>query len=144
MQNQVVVNTDGGARGNPGPAACAFVIKKDGNTLFKDSRFLGNATNNQAEYQGAIMALMYLSDHAKDFSGMEILFILDSELVARQLAGEYKTKNADLKNLLATAKLLEKKINANIFYHVTSREKNKSADFLVNEELDKQLEISRY
>lgn len=143
MQNQVVVNTDGGARGNPGPAACAFVIKRGGDVLFKNSRFLGNATNNQAEYQGAIMALSYLSEHSKDFSAMEIVFILDSELVARQLAGKYKTKNAELKSLLATAKLLEKKINANIFYHVTSREKNKTADFLVNEELDKQLGVSR-
>jgi len=144
MQNQVVVNTDGGARGNPGPAACAFVIRKGADVIFKNSRFLGNATNNHAEYQGVIMALLYLSENAKDFSGMEIVFILDSELVARQLAGEYKTKNADLKNLLATAKLLEKKLNANIFYHVTSREKNKTADFLVNKELDNQQGVSRY
>jgi len=144
MDKRITVNTDGGARGNPGPAACAFVIRSEGEILFKDSKFLGKATNNQAEYQGVVMALRYLSENASSFSGMEIVFILDSQLVARQLAGEYKTKSPDLKNLLANAKLLERKIKAKIFYTVTSREKNKYADFLVNEELDGQEKISRY
>jgi ribonuclease HI len=144
MSGKLIVNTDGGARGNPGPAACAFVIKKDGQMIFKDSKFLGTTTNNQAEYQGVIMALSYLSENPKNFSDSEIVFILDSELVARQLAGEYKTKNKDLKNLLAVAKTLEKKLKAKISYTVTSREKNKSADFLVNKKLDEKIKISRH
>jgi len=143
MDDKVIINTDGGARGNPGPAACSFVIKEEEQILFKNSKFLGIATNNQAEYQGVIMALIYLSENVGKYSGTNIVFVLDSELVARQLAGEYKTKNPELKYLLATAKLLESKIKANIDYTVTSREKNIAADYLVNQELDKQQKISR-
>jgi ribonuclease HI len=144
MQEQLTVNTDGGARGNPGPAACAFVVSRGGKTFFKGSEFLGSATNNQAEYHGVIMALKYLSDSANIFPVKEIIFVLDSELVARQLSGIYKTKNPDLKKLLETAKLLERKIKAKIIYSETSRDKNKLADFLVNEELNRQEKISRH
>jgi ribonuclease HI len=143
MGEQLTINTDGGARGNPGPAACAFVVSKEGRTLFKDSKFLGSTTNNQAEYLAVIMALQHLAK-TNLYSDKEIIFILDSELVARQLAGEYKTKNLLLKNLLAQAKLLERKINAKIIYTVTSRDKNKIADFLVNQELDSREKISRH
>jgi len=144
METKIVINTDGGARGNPGPAACAFVIRTEGKIIYQDSKFLGVATNNQAEYHGVLTALLYLSENKKNFSGKTIVFILDSELVARQLSGEYKTKNPDLKMLLAKAKVLEKNIKAIFFYTVTSREKNRTADFLVNQELDEKEKISRY
>jgi len=144
MEEVRTVNTDGGARGNPGPAACAFVIRKNNKTLYSGSKYLGTTTNNQAEYQGVIQALLYLSENYEKYFVKEIIFILDSELVARQLAGEYKTKNLNLMELLATAKHLERKIKANIIYTVTSRGRNIQADFLVNKELDSQKKISRY
>ena len=135
---KIIVNTDGGARGNPGPAACAFVVSEKGKVIYKSSKFLGVTTNNQAEYQGVLFALEHLSQDQNIFFEKQIIFILDSELVARQLAGEYKTKNPELINLLTKAKLFERKIKAKIFYTVTSREKNKTADFLVNQQLDSQ------
>lgn len=144
METKIVINTDGGARGNPGPAACAFVIRTEGKIIYKDSKFLGVSTNNQAEYHGVLTALLYLSENKEKFSGKNIVFILDSELVARQLSGEYKTKNLELKTLLAKAKVLEKNIKARFIYTVTSREKNRTADFLVNQELDEKEKISRY
>jgi ribonuclease HI len=143
MSEEVIVNTDGGARGNPGPAACAFAVSVNGRTVYKTSKFLGVATNNQAEYRGAILALTYLFENPNTFSNKKIVFVLDSEVVARQLAGLYKTKEEGLKSLLTQAKLLERKIDSNISYTVTSREKNKLADFLVNQELDNSLKISR-
>lgn len=137
MMEEIIVKTDGGARGNPGPAACAFVISSQGHTISKTAKFLGTATNNQAEYQGVLLALSYLAENPQIYTNKKITFVLDSQVVGRQLAGVYKTKDADLKILLGQAKLFERKISADISYTVTSREKNKSADFLVNQELDK-------
>jgi len=137
MAEDIIINTDGGARGNPGPGACAFVITVDKGVIYKSSKYLGTTTNNQAEYGGVILALLYLAEKPEEFAGKRIIFVLDSELVARQLSGEYKTKNKDLRNRLEQAKVLEKKIKARVQYTVVSRERNKVADELVNQELDK-------
>ncbi len=127
---------DGGARGNPGPASAAFVVEKDGKVIFKNSKYLGNATNNIAEYNAAILALRWLQENPDAFSDQGVLFFLDSELVAKQLSGLYKIKNENLRNLFFTARALEKKIDKKIFYTNVSRTKNKLADFLVNKTLD--------
>lgn len=132
---QLQVFTDGGSRGNPGPAACGVAVYENINGQFKlvssFSKFLGITTNNQAEYQGVILALEKLIAH-KD---SELNFFLDSLLVVQQLKQEYKVKDKELGKLfLKVWNLLGgyKKVS---FKHVP-REKNKEADRLVNEELD--------
>ena len=134
MQNNLFVYCDGGARGNPGPAAAAIVIEKDGKVIHKESKYLGRGTNNEAEYSGVILGLEWVS---KNITGTEkITFILDSQLVANQLSGKFKVKNENLRNRYFTAKTLEKNISAEINYESVSRDRNKIADFLVNKELD--------
>ena len=97
--NQLVVYCDGGARGNPGPAATGFLIKDSrGSTLVAKGELLGRATNNVAEYQAVIKALKWLVKNGRRlFSGCqlkgEIIFFLDSQLVVNQLNGVYKIKN---------------------------------------------------
>ena len=134
MQNNLFVYCDGGARGNPGPAAAAIVIEKDGKVIHKESKYLGRGTNNEAEYSGVILGLEWVS---KNITGTEkITFILDSQLVANQLSGKFKVKNENLRNRYFTAKTLEKNISAEINYESVSRDRNKIADLLVNKELD--------
>jgi ribonuclease HI len=134
MQNTLLVYCDGGARGNPGPAAAAIVVEKDGKVIHKQSKYLGRGTNNEAEYSGAILGLEWVS---KNITGAEkITFVLDSQLVANQLSGKFKVKNENLRNRYYTAKTLEKNISAEINYASVSRDRNKIADFLVNRELD--------
>ncbi len=128
---------DGGARGNPGPASAAFVVEKGGKVIFKNSKYLGNATNNIAEYNAVILALRWLLGVSSiKYQVSSIQVFLDSELVAKQLSGLYKIKNENLRNLFFTVKTLEKKIGKEISYTNVSRTKNKLADFLVNKTLD--------
>ena len=134
MQNPLLVYCDGGARGNPGPAAAAIVVEKDGKVIHKESKYLGRGTNNEAEYSGAILGLEWVSKNLTNEG--RITFILDSQLVANQLSGKFKIKNENLRNRYFTAKTLEKKISVGIIYESVSRERNKIADFLVNKELD--------
>lgn len=129
------VYCDGGARGNPGPAAAAFVVEVNGKVVAKDAQYLGKTTNNAAEYQAAILALKWLAKNGNDLPS-EITFVHDSELIARQLAGLYKIKNEGLRNLYFSAKSLEKTINKKIKYLSVPRAHNKIADFLVNKILD--------
>lgn len=128
---------DGGARGNPGPAAAAFVAEEDGKVIYKGTKFLGTTTNNVAEYSAVILALVWLLKNSSiqhPASGIQI--ILDSELVAKQLSGKFKIKNSNLKKLFEDAKSLEKKIQVKITFSTVERSKNKLADFLVNKTLD--------
>lgn len=136
MEKQLTkIYCDGGARGNPGPAAAAFVVEMEGEIIFRDAKFLGNTTNNVAEYQAVIIALEWLRKNLKKVNE-EILFILDSELVVKQLKGIFRVKNENLRNFFFTIKEMESKINLKIFYTSVPREKNKLADFLVNNLLD--------
>jgi ribonuclease HI len=135
----LTINTDGGSRGNPGPAAIGAHASVNQETIFQLSEKIGHATNNTAEYTAVIKSLEYLLLH--QIKVISINFILDSELVVRQLNGQYKIKDANLINLniqirrliseLKNQSLLEKII----FTHVR-REQNKIADFLVNRALD--------
>lgn len=130
----LTIHTDGGSRGNPGPAACAFVSERDGKIIEERSRFLGTATNNVAEYKGVILALEWLMENKPVYD--EVLFLLDSELVVKQLTGLYKIKNPDL---LTLSKIINKHIistGIKIYFKNVPREQNKKADFLVNKELD--------
>ncbi len=139
MEDVFKIYTDGGARGNPGPAAAAFVVVKGGKVLTKESAYLGVTTNNEAEYKALLMALKWLTENQKDFKDGSVSICLDSELVVRQLTGIYKVKNENLKTLLTKAKDLEREIKIDSQYVVVRREKNKLADKLVNMKLDENL-----
>ncbi len=128
-----MVFSDGGARGNPGPAASSFVVFLDGKIVYKDSKFLGRATNNVAEYSAVVMALEWLGKNCKDSS---VTFCLDSELVVRQLMGIYKIKDKKLIEQVMRIKNLQKKFNLGIKWVHVRRSQNKIADNLVNEKLD--------
>src|SRR5512147_368085 len=96
MHAKLKTYSDGGARGNPGPAAAAFLILSDKNEIIrKESHFLGERTNNQAEYEALISAL----ESALQLGAQEIISHLDSQLVCKHLTGEYKVKNPELRKL---------------------------------------------
>jgi len=131
---RLITFTDGGSRNNPGPAACGIVIKdEEENLIDAFSEFLGTATNNEAEYGALIFALK----KAKTFlaEGGELTCYLDSELVVKQLKGEYRVKDEKMKALHARVTALKRDFDKVEFIHV-KREKNKLADELVNKELD--------
>lgn len=131
--SKVVIYTDGGARGNPGPAGAGAVIY-DGNTVLAElKRYLGEATNNVAEYEALILAL----EEAKKrkFSDNAVEVRMDSELIVKQMKGEYKVKDKNLKILHAKVRELLQDFSSVSFVHVP-REENKEADALVNEVID--------
>lgn len=133
--SELYIYTDGGARGNPGPAAIGVVVKSgDGKTLGKWGRVIGETTNNTAEYQAVLSGLGWL---IKQKVYTEIIrFHLDSQLVVRQLTGKFKIKQPHLRELFIKIKILEKKINSRIFYTEIPRRLNWEADRLVNLALD--------
>jgi len=130
------IYSDGGARGNPGPAASAFIVLDDGNVIYKDSKFLGKATNNVAEYQGVLLALAWLVNSSIQYPVSSIRFFMDSELIVHQINGHYKVKDKKLKELFLEVQAFLKKIQPKIIFKNIPRTKNKLADFLVNKTLD--------
>lgn len=130
---------DGGARGNPGPAAYGFVVYSDGSKVYEEGKFIGDTTNNVAEYSAVIAALKYISGQSANEELLTISFILDSQLVAEQLSGRWKIKNENLRKLVVTVKELERELHAKISYRNVPREQNKEADRLVNLALDNNL-----
>lgn len=133
------IETDGGARGNPGPAALGVVIKKEGQTLKKYSQFIGRATNNQAEYQAVVFGLgkAKLLFGKKQAKQMQIEFKIDSELIVKQLNHQYKIKEPDLQPLFLQVWNLILDFAQVNFQHIP-RSQNKEADRLVNQALDNQ------
>lgn len=126
------MNTDGGARGNPGPSGIGIVIRNEKKEkIFEMGTYIGKTTNNQAEYTALIEGLKAALE--RNISHLECR--LDSELIVKQMKGEYKVKNADLKVLHQTAGELALKFKKIEFSHVL-RERNHDADFLVNKALD--------
>lgn len=129
------IHTDGGARGNPGPAAIGVVIHKNGRLLHQFGLAIGKTTNNVAEYRGVIEALKYLRNVPKT-DALELLFILDSTLIVNQLNGLFKIKEPRLRELALQVKLLEQEVGGVTRYTIVRREQNREADFLVNQALD--------
>lgn len=128
----VVMYIDGGARGNPGPAARAVVVEDAaGNPLTAFSEFIGHTTNNVAEYRGLLAALDYALRHHHT----KVKVFSDSELLVRQVRGTYKVKSPDLKPLHAKAREMIDQLGEFSVEHVP-REKNQEADRLVNQALD--------
>jgi len=129
---KVVVHVDGGARGNPGPAAGATVISTpDGEVLARASRLLGVATNNVAEYRGLLLGL----ERARELGATEVEVIGDSELVAKQLNGTYKVRHPDMRPLHADALAALRQFDS-WSIRTVPREQNAEADALVNAALD--------
>jgi ribonuclease HI len=128
------VYTDGGSRGNPGPSAFAFLlVGEDGKVLLRKSRYLGEGTNNEAEYQGLIAGLQAALEMGAD----EVEVVMDSELVVRQIEGSYSVKSEKLRPLFEQASgLLGRFREARISHTPRENPMITTADSLVNEELD--------
>ena len=134
MNKKLVIFSDGGARGNPGPAAIAFLIlSKNDQLLQASSSYIGLHTNNQAEYQALIAAL----ESATTLNAEEVICHLDSELVTKQLTGEYKVKNAELRQKWKKVQELQKNFKKVTFINVPrTNSQIQQADTLVNQTLD--------
>ncbi|UAL07419.1 MAG: ribonuclease HI family protein [Candidatus Methanogranum gryphiswaldense] len=125
--------SDGGSRGNPGPAAYAIVVTKDGKIIHEHSEFLGIGTNNYAEYRGLIAGMIKAIELGAD----DVEFIMDSQLVIKQMTGEYKVKSENIKDLHADAITLSSMIPKVRFRNVRRSELLiPRADALLNIELD--------
>jgi ribonuclease HI len=124
--------TDGGARGNPGPAAAAYVIEtEDGTLLAARGEAIGVQTNNVAEYRALVAGL----EKARELGLTELEVVSDSELLVKQMRGEYKVKNEALRELSVQATRIAREVG-DVRYTAVRREHNELADRLVNEALD--------
>ena len=130
------LSTDGGARGNPGPAAFGYVLEaEDGTVLAAHGEAIGVATNNVAEYRALIAGL----EKAVEVGVRELDVISDSELLVKQMKGEYRVKNEALRDLSVQASRLSRQI-PRVRWNAVRREHNELADRLVNEALDRAMQ----
>ncbi len=134
MNQRILLYSDGGARGNPGPAAAAFIAQNpQGETLKTNSLYLGVRTNNQAEYEALLLALKY----AAELHAPEVICHLDSELVAKQVRGEYAVKNSALQELWRKVQQQKQSFPKISFLNVhRTHPVIQQADALVNKTLD--------
>ena len=153
--SEVIIYSDGGSRGNPGPAGIGAVIiekrekihlrqgyggqvkEKRDEVIHEISEYIGEATNNQAEYRALVAALKWVKENIKEISGIQCF--LDSELVVKQLNGHYKMKNSGLKELFWEIRDLILEFQGKINFHYIARAQNKQADKLVNLAIDRGL-----
>jgi probable phosphoglycerate mutase len=130
---RATLSTDGGARGNPGPAAFAYVLEaEDGHVLAAHGEAIGVATNNVAEYRALVEGLR----KAVEAGVTELEVVSDSELLVKQMRGDYRVKNAALRELSIEAARLARQLQR-VVYTSVRREHNELADRLVNEALDR-------
>jgi len=130
--HKVCISVDGCARGNPGHAGCGVVVADDqGRVILTKARYLGATTNNVAEYTALIEGLR----EAIELGAQDVTVQTDSELVARQMKGEYRVKDVKLKHLFAEAQRLSRSFSSATFVHV-ERKNNRDADRLANEAVD--------
>ncbi len=137
-KNKVIIHTDGGSRGNPGPAAIGVVI--EGPMGKKEyGEYLGETTNNEAEYRAVIFALKKLKQliGSEKCSASSVEFLLDSELIVKQLNKEYKLKDKNIQNFFIEIWNLTFDFGSVSFHHIP-REENKDADRIVNQVLDRE------
>lgn len=129
----LIIRTDGGSRGNPGPAGIGVVLENAANNEVVETHaeFLGSTTNNQAEYKAVILGLQ----RAVILGAKEVEVVADSELLIKQARGEYRVKNPDLALRFAELKALERQLPRVSYRHVR-REYNKAADALANQAMD--------
>lgn len=135
---KVIAHIDGGSRGNPGPSGAGVVIQNaaDGEIIYEGGIFIGQATNNIAEYSGLVAALRA----AKQLNARHVEIVSDSQLLVRQMIGQYRVKNAGIKPLYEQACELVRHFEKCDFRHV-KREENIQADALVNMALDERKNV---
>lgn len=128
------IYTDGGARGNPGPAGAGAVIQDadTGETIKELYEYVGETTNNQAEYRAVILGLK----ESVDLRPSKIMVVADSELLVRQLTGEYRVRNEGLAKRFLEVRNLEVKLGIPVHYRHVPRAQNKQADALANKAMD--------
>jgi ribonuclease HI len=137
---EITIFTDGGARGNPGPAALGvFITNKQNEVLAKIGKYLGVATNNVAEYAAIIEGVNWLVENMEAMQIEKADFYMDSLLAYSQLVGLFKIKNEKIREMVFEIRQKEVKLGFPIFYHHVPREKNKEADAMVNLALDNEL-----
>lgn len=136
--SKLIIYSDGGARGNPGPAGIGFVVYDENHKVLKKYKeSIGERTNNQAEYLALIKALE--SEASKE---IEVECFLDSELVVNQLKGLFKVKNSDIRDFVFKVRSLEPRYKS-VDYKLVPREKNQEADKLVNQAIDEALKLDK-
>ena len=137
---KLIIHTDGGSRGNPGPAASAFVVSDENNKVIASRGvYIGITTNNQAEYLAVANVMVWLNQYlnraaADSVSGVSLF--LDSELVVNQLTGKYKIKSPQLAQIITQINIAKQKLSVPVNFRYIPREQNKTADQLVNQTLD--------
>ena len=142
--DKIIINTDGGSRSNPGPAAIGVVFfDQRGKEIYKFKKCIGRATNNEAEYQAIIAALDILLKSKwfaeNNIAEKKVICRLDSQLVVEQINGNYKIKQDHIKLLVAQMREMINQMKLNISFVYVPREENKAADKLVNQALDEEL-----
>ncbi len=140
MKEEIKVYTDGASRGNPGHSGASFVIFNSKNKIIKKfSKYLGVRTNNAAEYSALLFAHKWLLENIEFLNITSVIFYLDSELVVKQMRGEYKIKNRTLLVLSLQIKRIDKDLGCSVIYKHIRREKNSLADILANKAIDQNL-----
>lgn len=135
MSLNLLIRTDGGARGNPGPAGIGVVIEDfdSGKVLEEHAEYIGETTNNQAEYKAVILGLT----RAVALGAASVTIMADSELLVKQMTGAYKVKNPGIAQRFLDVRNLETQLGAPVHYRHVRREQNKEADRLANEAMDR-------
>jgi ribonuclease HI len=137
---KITIFTDGGARGNPGPAALGVYIEDENkNELARIGKRLGETTNNVAEYSAIVEGFSWALKNKQKQNIESLNFYMDSQLAYRQLSGLYKVKNAKIRELVFEIRQKEAELKLPVFYSHIPREKNKKADLMVNLALDNAL-----
>ena len=138
--SKIAIFTDGGARGNPGPAALGVFIEDENHTeLARIGKKIGEATNNVAEYAAILEGFNWALLNKKKLKMESINFYTDSQLAYSQLSGLYKVKNPKIREFVFTIRQKEAELKIPVFYSHVPREKNIRADFMVNQALDNRL-----
>ena len=137
MKKEIIIYTDGGARGNPGPAGSGAVIYDGAKKIGEVSKYLGIQTNNFAEYEALILVLEKTIELCGDPVSRPVQVRMDSELIVKQMNGQYKVKHPVLKEKHTWVKMLIMKSFPTITFTHVRREQNKEADQLANEAMDR-------
>ena len=136
FSKKIKIYTDGGSRGNPGPSAIGVVVLADGEVVHEISRAIGVTTNNVAEYQAVIDSLKWIAQLDEPDRPKEINWFLDSKLVVEQLSGRWKIKDEKMRQLATDIWQRLARLELKSSFNHVPREKNRSADALVNQALD--------
>ena len=137
MKKGIYIYTDGGSRGNPGPSGAGAVVYKDGEEVAHVSKFLGKQTNNWAEYEALVLALETAHNVLGSPISEKVTVRMDSELIVKQMKGEYKVKDKELKKQHTKVETFINEAYPEIIFEHVFREDNERADELANEAMDR-------